>query len=31
MLGSPELPEATAGLAEATWWSEGSMRVAPRA
>lgn len=29
MLGSTELPEAAAGVAEATWWSEGSARVLP--
>ena len=28
-LGSAELPDATAGLAEATWWSEGSIRIGP--
>jgi type VI secretion system protein ImpM len=29
LIGSPELPEALASVAEATWWSEGSMRVTP--
>jgi hypothetical protein len=29
LVGSPELPEAPAGIVEATWWSEGSVRVTP--
>ncbi len=29
IIGSPELSEAAMGIAEATWWSEGSVRVAP--
>jgi len=29
MIGSPELPEEAAVLAEAVWWSDGSARVQP--
>ena len=29
LLGTPDLPEAAADLAEATWWSEGSTHVGP--
>jgi hypothetical protein len=29
MLATPELAEAAADTAEATWWSEGSTRVRP--
>jgi type VI secretion system protein ImpM len=29
LLGTPDLPDAAAELAEAIWWSEGSTRVGP--
>ena len=29
MIGSINLPDEAAGLAEATWWSEGSVRIEP--